>query len=131
MRKEDWPSRLAAYLQSRQKTPFKWGSNDCVSFAAGAVEAMTGTNPMPSLKYRSAKTAAAAVDKRGGLKKAVDGALKGARVRVAFARRGDVVMADIEGRDTVTVCIGHALIGPGADGLVTVPLTRGCCAWRV
>ena len=37
-RLEDWPERLAAYVDAHRDTPFRWGQNDCATFAAGAVE---------------------------------------------------------------------------------------------
>lgn len=41
---EDWHARLAAYVFDAGRTPFAYGSHDCALFAAGAVEAMTGTD---------------------------------------------------------------------------------------
>lgn len=43
-RVEDWPERLAAFIEQRRKMPFAWGSNDCALFAADAVCAITGVD---------------------------------------------------------------------------------------
>jgi len=129
---EDWDLRLAAYLAERLRKPFRWGENDCATFAAQAVEAITGVNPMPFLRYKTARGAAAAVARHGGLESALDGALgTERRCGVFYARRGDVVLGDCEGRQTVMICVGRHLAGPGVDGLVTLPLRVGQQAWRV
>ncbi|MBB4620123.1 DUF6950 family protein, partial [Sphingomonas abaci] len=48
----DWEARLAAYLEPLRARPFAWGRHDCSTFAAGAVEAMTGVDPMPEFRGR-------------------------------------------------------------------------------
>lgn len=55
-RRPDWHSRLAAYLTEAGRKPFAEGSHDCALFAGGAVEAMTGTDPMADLRGRYATT---------------------------------------------------------------------------
>ncbi len=46
----DWPVRLNEYIIASEKKKFEHGTHDCVIFAAGAIEAMTGENPM--LEFR-------------------------------------------------------------------------------
>lgn len=49
-----WQGRLTVYIDGLRGQPFRWGRLDCGLFAAGAVEAMTGVNPLPGgLSYRS------------------------------------------------------------------------------
>lgn len=43
-RHRDWPARLRLWLAGIARTPFQPGTHDCALFAAGAVEAMTGTD---------------------------------------------------------------------------------------
>ena len=43
-RLEDWPERLAAFVEARRAMPFRWGQNDCALFAADAVAAVTGVD---------------------------------------------------------------------------------------
>lgn len=40
----DWHPRLASYLAQVMRRAFRPGSHDCVLFAAGAVEALTGVD---------------------------------------------------------------------------------------
>jgi hypothetical protein len=51
-RKPDWEARLAAYLEPLRLRAFAWGQHDCCTFSAGAVEAMTGVDPMPEFRGR-------------------------------------------------------------------------------
>ncbi len=46
----DWPVRLNKYIIESEKKEFEPGTHDCVLFAAGAIEAMTGGDPM--LEFR-------------------------------------------------------------------------------
>ncbi|MFE3836065.1 DUF6950 family protein [Pseudogemmobacter sonorensis] len=47
-----WQRRLAVYLGTVARSPFAFGSQDCALFAAGAVEAMTGTDLAASYRGR-------------------------------------------------------------------------------
>ena len=48
-RLRDWPERLDALLRSRASVPFEWGRNDCCTFVADAIEAMTGRGDVLSI----------------------------------------------------------------------------------
>lgn len=54
-RKRDWRARLQIFIASMAGKPFSWqDGNDCAKFAANAVEAMTGVDPMKGMRaYRS------------------------------------------------------------------------------
>lgn len=49
-RRADWRSRLIAYIEASRNRPFAWGDFDCSTFAAGAVEAMTGIDHAAELR---------------------------------------------------------------------------------
>ncbi len=51
----DWQIRLADHIQNVSVQPFEWGKSDCLTWCAGAVEAMTGCRAWPSFegKYGS------------------------------------------------------------------------------
>lgn len=53
----DWHRRLAAYLATEGARPFAEGTHDCALFVGGAVEAMTGADPMVELRGRYRTTA--------------------------------------------------------------------------
>ncbi|MBB5709448.1 DUF6950 family protein [Sphingomonas xinjiangensis] len=128
-RAPDWEERLSVYLDRVRDEPFKWGSHDCALFAAGAVKAMTGTDPAADFRdtYTNRTGAAAALQEHGAgtLLKTVTSWL-GEPKHPAFAQRGDVVIKD---RNTLGVCVGlHSwFVGEehGAQGLVALP-TANC-----
>lgn len=50
MRYPDWPIRLNKYIASIRDKEWEMGTWDCCTFAAGAVEAMTGVDHMPEFR---------------------------------------------------------------------------------
>jgi hypothetical protein len=91
----DWEVRLMAYLEPLRLTPFAWGKHDCCTFAAGAVKAMTGEDPMPEFRgrYSTAIGSARALKRFGAgtLPATLD--TKFEDIAPALAQRGDLVMA--------------------------------------
>jgi hypothetical protein len=126
MRREDWPERLYDYVESRRDTPFDWATNSCASFAAAAVEAMTDEAvPLPA--FATTAEAAALLAERS-LRDRV-GDVMGPEIVPSFAQRGDLVLIDIEGRESVAVCLGLDAVGPGTAGIVLVPMSAAIAAW--
>lgn len=113
---------------------FRWGSHDCVTFAAECVEARTGRNPMAGLEWPDASTAARMLRQIGGLRAAVTSRL-GEPGAPGYARTGDVALCtdpnDATGREMLAVCHGGVLLAPSAKGLAVLPLAAARCAWRV
>lgn len=134
----DWPSRLDVYLRATRDRPFCWGTLDCVLFAAGAVEAMTGTDPVPGLagSYDAPRGAWDTLQARygGDLETATAKVMEGLgqhRVDVKRAGRGDVVLAEAgDGRDALGICLGKVAVFHTARGHVYVP-RPWLAAWRV
>jgi hypothetical protein len=129
----DWETRLGDYLARHRGAVFAWGRLDCVLFAAGAVEALTGEDPAAAVRKRyRTKIGAARKLRQQGFRTIA--ALMDSRfepVQPAFAQRGDIVMA----QGSLGVCVGRQalFIGEedGAPGLVSVPLAAWERAWRV
>lgn len=108
--------------------PFKWASNDCALFAADAVNAITGDDPAAEYRgYSDEREALRIIKEAGGLRALVDLPEK----PIGFAQRGDVVLALIEGRETLGVCIGGEYAAPGVDGLVFRPMTEAVAVFEV
>lgn len=132
-RLHDWPERLAAYLARQLNTRFEWGTHDCVLFAAGAVQAITGAQVLP-VQWASRAAAAQALRSRGGLVAAVDGVLP--RIASpAHAWRGDVVLvtAPMGGaaRRWLAVCDSGRWWAPAPAGLSCGPMAQAVQAWGV
>ena len=126
----DWPLRLAAYIEAARPVQFAWAVHDCCTWAAGAVEAITGSRvPLPL--YDGQRSAARLLRAMGGLQVAVMDVL-GSPVAPALARRGDVVLLEqLPGRPALAVCVGHAWAAPGLYGLAFGPMAEACAAWRI
>lgn len=126
----DWPLRLAAYVEAARALQFAWAAHDCCTWAAGAVEAITGVRP-PLPLYDGQRSATRLLRAMGGLQVAVMDVL-GTPVAPALARRGDVVLLEqLPGRHALAVCVGHAWAAPGPHGLAFGPLAEAVAAWRV
>lgn len=126
MRPHDWQARLAAFIESRRDLPFAWGTNDCVAFAhAWAAEAGVEV----ALPVWTSARDAALLLKEASIEERADELME--RVPVPFARRGDLVLVETGGRDSLAVCNGENAVGPGEHGLVFVPMAAARAAWRV
>lgn len=129
-RREDWAEQLAQYLDERRDAAFAWGVQDCATFAAGAVQAMTGESPaIPQVE--SAAAYLHFLRDHGPLDAIVDDTLGERLPSPAFAQRGDVVLLFVDERATLGVCIGAEAAAPGADGMLTVSMSTASAAWRV
>lgn len=127
----DWQARLGAMVEARSGAAFAWGPNDCCSFAADAVIACTGNDPLRDERgaYADARAALERLETYGGIEGLGD-ALFGTPCPPMTARVGDTGLAVIEGRPTLVVCNGATWLGPGPDGLVALPIEAASRAWR-
>jgi hypothetical protein len=136
-----WADRLRNYLLAQQDTPFAYGSFDCLSFAAGAVEALTGINIMARFRgtYTTHLGAMRIAHRVYGCRTVPDvlAAMMQeqgwSEVPPTFAQRGDVVLVAIN--DDLVVGIMHpngreAVITTN-QGLWRVPLSSVRRAWKI
>jgi hypothetical protein len=81
---------LIAFIDSRRDSPHKWGSrsNDCASFANGAVKAATGKGALAGLHWTGKIGALRALTAIGGMEAALDARFE--RIAPAEAHRGDI-----------------------------------------
>lgn len=121
---------LVQYIADRQTTPFEWGSRavDCVSYWAGAIEAMTGENPLdwePVLSWTTQEEAEAVLDGLGGLDAAVSARMT--EIPVTMAQRGDGAL--VRGVRCVMIVEGETLVGPSETGNIRLPRDAAIKAW--
>jgi hypothetical protein len=127
----DWQLRFDAFVRERRSMPFAWGRNDCGTFAADCVQALTGERVLPELRtYRNARQAIAAQRAGGGLDALATRAF-GAPISARMAGVGDVVLVKMGKRQAIGVCNGVTVLGPGPSGLVAVGMDGALIAWRV
>lgn len=131
MRRTDWQERLAAFVRQREHMPFAWGANDCCSFAASAVEAVTGANPMAAVEpYADEFGAMRRVTRAGGMADLVTQFL-GTPVSPLMAAVGDVVLVENAERGLLAVCNGTSVIAPGENGMVALDMNAAIAAWKI
>lgn len=121
---------LLGLIEQVAAKPFAWRDHHCVRFAARAVEAQTGRDPMAGIVCRTKREAIALLAEEGGLEAAVDRRLR--RIAPALAARGDIAgVADDEFGIRLMVVEGATLVGPGAMGQRRVPRGLMVMAWSV
>ncbi len=130
MRYPDWPIRLNEYIAEAQKKEFKLGEHDCCTFAAGAVEAITGEDWMSEFRghYDDWQSSEDALDEIGydnlykTLTKKFGSAILGQK-----GRKGD--LAFYEG--SCGIVLGRYAIFLGENGYAYVLLRHLQRAWRI
>ena len=132
-RTQGWEQRLNAMMMAAINTPHEWGVHDCVTFAADAVEAMTGVDPIADLRGEWAGPLSArrlltdeGVDTIGDM-----AAKRLPEIPVSMARRGDIVFCDSDEGGFLGVMQGRSIVGPAGIGLVHVPVNQALRAFRV
>ncbi|MES2972383.1 MAG: hypothetical protein V4757_02185 [Pseudomonadota bacterium] len=131
MRLHDWQLRFEKFAAEREAMPFAWGVNDCATFAAAAVEALTGVRHLPHLRgLLTAREAIKAQRVHGGLESIATQAL-GAPIAALMAGVGDVVLIRVGKRLALGVCNGSVVLGPGPRGMVAAGIQDAVMAWRV
>ena len=124
---------MNAAIEEARHRKFKWGEHDCVLFAAGVVERLTGIDHAAAWRgtytdeigaYRKLRT-------EGGMFSAVSARL-GNSVQKFHAQRGDVVAFDTaKNRPALGICIGTHCAFAGKEGLSFVKLGECIQAWHV
>lgn len=129
----DWKPRLTAWLARAARRPFAEGEHDCALFFAGAVEAMTGTDPAAVWRGRYPSTAAGLrMLRREGFADHV--ALAAARlpeVPAAYARTGDGAVVPTPDGPALGLVQGEMIYVLGPTGLRLVPRSLASHAFRV
>lgn len=132
-RVSDWRSRLVAVVHEWENRPFVWGETDCACFAAECVRAVTGADPLGTLRgnYNSRLSAFARLRFRGhsSISEATHAALSGlgcTEIPPRFAMVGDIA-ATPDDILAVRMPIGFIARARGG-GYATVKAER---AWRI
>jgi len=131
----DWEHRLNDYLVTvgSSITPgaqVAWGKMDCCIYVAGAVEAITGTDPMADFRgrYRTSAGALRALRKIGsGDLRSTLATRLGTEKPPASAMRGDIGYSD----GACGIVIGKITLFLGAGGVVRFPTLKLECAYSV
>jgi hypothetical protein len=129
MRISTWEDALADYIAIKRHEPFEYGVNDCCLFAAGAVEAITGEDPMPEFRgqYDSLKTSLKVIKEIGAgtLEATMDN--KFSEVAISHAQRGDLAFFG----ESVGVVMGGFAYFVSDDGLERINRSFWDKCWGV
>lgn len=132
-----WRAALAAYIDEVMKKPFVWGEHDCALFAAGAVQAMTGSDPAASYrdKYKTLKGGLGLLKRKGFANHADLAASMLEEIHPAMAQVGDIAAVPLEGGSFWALGLVNGprifVLRPDASGLGTVDLLAAKRAFRV
>ena len=131
----DWQDRLATYVRCRSKRAFAWAVHDCVQFALGDVQAVTGTglhHRVPA--YACRRTAAAGVRAHGGLHE-LGLHVFGPDAPPAFATHGDIGLIqwppDGPSLRAFAVSNGGTWFAVGRQQLELLPSHAALRCWKV
>ena len=131
MRYENWDTILARYVTENRDRKFRWGHFDCCLFAAGAVDAMTGSDFTHDL-FGAYFDEMAAMKKilRMGCNNVFDCAKKVTKfpeVNIRAACRGDIVghaKTAMYPLGMLGIVYGHVVMFPSDSGLKSVRLDQ-------
>lgn len=130
-RKPGWESRLFALISARQNTQFQWGVQDCCTWAADCIHAVTGDRPPLPTGYHDLRGALRAIEPFGSIEAGFSGWL-GDPIDPRLAQRGDPVLLDQPGLGaTMGVLLGTEVLLAGPDGLVRLPASAIQKAWHL
>ena len=128
-RLSDWEQRLSDYLISKRHEPFQYGKHDCAHFVAGAVEAITGENPMADIarEYNSEISSLRVLKELGfdNVEQFTDS--KFTSILVAFAQTGDIALHD----GSLGIVISSKAVFASEIGYTFVDRSEWSNAWEV
>ena len=136
MKKENWQNKLNDYIDKRQNRPFKWGSNDCIMFSVGAIEAMTGVNHAKKYpNYRTKKEAYNVIKDcfNGDTDIVFDTIIGESKENINFAKHGDIICVIINDEKAYGVVADDGrsiwLVGE-TKGIIKYKISEGIKFWQ-
>ena len=129
----DWPKRLHDFVDGVKRQPFDWGTHNCATFAAGAVEAMTGERLVKGYRFKTERGALSAM-KRAGFDNLADmAASKLEEIHISQAQLGDIaaIPADTPFGFVLGIVNGEMILALRPDGMGLIPLFDATRAFRV
>ncbi len=130
-RQTGWEMAFSDYLAAARGAPFAWGTNDCMLFAAKAVEVITGLNFYKQyLPYNTESEANLILQANGGLQAMVSKVMGNGYTNYRQARRGDLALIKMPDFSLGIIDDsgqGIASVAPG--GAVRLPIRMAARVW--
>lgn len=129
----DWKSRLNIYIMSKISTPFRWGSNDCVTFTLKGIKEAFKVDVLKQFpRWKTKKEAQAVINALCQANELGKGDLLGLarcylvgdvfeEIEPVFATNGDLIVAPTKRGPMFCLCINGKLAAPGKNGTVFLP----------
>lgn len=132
----NWPGKLALFIEEKRHQPFDWATNNCCFFACDWLAMLTGIDPAASFRGQvdNALSAQRIMARAGGVECVAEEASsrwRWAETTVKLARRGDVVVFDTENGPALGVCLGALAAFAGPNGVEFKPMAACRRAWRI
>lgn len=117
----DWRARLFSLVEQKENEPFAYGTNDCSTFGADVVNALTGVDPAAQFrgKYKTKLGGIRAI-RKAGYQDQIDFLEKNyTEIAPAFATVGDIGITSNATGDGVALCVvmGNFSIGVSEQGI--------------
>lgn len=135
-RANNWPAKLALFIEEKRRVPFDWASNNCAFFACDWLAIVHGVDPASELRGQitGALSAARIMDEAGGVEAIAAAACARwgwPEVPVGAAMRGDIVVTDNPGGPSLGVCDGAQAVFAGTNGIEFRRMEDCRKAWRI
>lgn len=132
MRPDDWPERLAEFIEHHLKTPFSWGDHDCSQFVIKCEIAITSqTKFSDSIGRYSSKRGSYLHLKRQGFRSLWPYvSSRYTEIGRSFAKRGDVVGHYTQDGESVGILLDKCFACPSDDGIYFKPIHTAHRFWR-
>lgn len=132
-RYENWAKKLSDYLHKNADTPFIWGKNDCMLFAAKGVLEMTGVDCFSKyLPYSTEEEAYKILRENGGFMSIISKGIGTAHDKILSAKRGDVALMKMPRKTCGLIDdTGQFIAAPGENGIIRLPLTQAYKIWSI
>jgi hypothetical protein len=132
VRLEDWKERLVRHANSWRTVEYAYGRADCTRFAHGAVEAVTGVDILPGMKWPNGWIGAAKfMIAKGWDSVEAPMAELLPEMDAATSRPGDIVSYWLGGEVHLAVRVGDTALAPTTKGLMVVERSQWARAWKV
>lgn len=134
MKKFNWQKDFLALVEEKRSSPFEWGVNDCVLFAADCVVIMGNEDPAEASRGKYSTELGAKRHLKsvyGDLEQAWDSKLT--RIDINLVQRGDVVLFEGELGSTSGIYWNGGVFAPTLEGVLFLDEMHKnlTAAWRV
>jgi len=128
-----WPERLLAAVEAHRAQPFAWGSFDCATLFAAAVESVTGVHVLAAhMPYDSERGAMERLAASGYRDMQHFASCLFPAIAPARARRGDIgFVAAKERLSCPAIIVGDEVVSRAREGWITFSVSSLVAAYRV